>query len=96
MRLEEYFECMVERTAIGKRDSDGVRVISEEERIPYLYQWVRDYVDKRKVTDGMTVLKAVVSETDDGVDKLTMNAECASDRAKREAERVDTIVLADL
>lgn len=47
---------MVKLSAVGKRDSDGVYVTSDDERIPYLNQWVRDYVDKRSVTDGMKVL----------------------------------------
>lgn len=86
---------MVERTAIGKRDSDGVQVVGDGEYIPYLSQWVRDYVDERKVTDGMTVLKAEVIEGESEVDSLTINSECASDRAKREDEKVDTITVTE-
>lgn len=84
---------MVKLTAIGKRDSDGVRVIPEDEHIPYLHQWVRDYVDERKVKDGMTVLVAEVNQEDSDVEALTMNVACASERAEREDERVDTINL---
>lgn len=82
---------MVTLTAIGRRDSDGVRVVPGDEHIPYLHQWVRDYVDERKVSDGMKVLVAEVNQEESDVERLTMNVDCASERAKREDERVDTI-----
>lgn len=93
--MECVYSFMVELTAIGKRDSDGVRVVGDDEYIPYLSQWVRDYVDERKVTDGMKVLIADVNQEENDVEALTMNTDCASERAKREAERVDTIRVKD-
>lgn len=84
---------MVELTAVGKRSSDGVEVISESKRIPYLGQWVRDYVDNRSVSDGMVVLKAEVNIDETDVESLVINELCASEREQRESERVDTINL---
>lgn len=84
-------EEMVELTAVGVRGSDGVRVVSDGERIPYLHQWVRDYVDERCVSDGMVVLKAEVVEGGDEVESLMINSVCASERAKKEDSKVDTI-----
>lgn len=86
---------MVELAATGKRSSDGVSVQSDSQRIPYLEQWTRDYVDKRLVKDGMKVLVAEVNIDETDVQELTINEECASERAEREADRVDTINLAD-
>lgn len=82
---------VVELSASAVRDSDGVRVVSDSEYIPYLNQWVRDYVDKRSVTDEMVVLVAEVDMDESDVVALTINELCASERAEREAERVDTI-----
>jgi len=86
---------MSELTAVGVRDSDGVRVVSESERVPFLHQWVRDYVDKRSVTDGMIVLVADIAGPED-VNSLTINALCASDRAKHENEMSDSIAIEEL
>jgi hypothetical protein len=83
-------------TASGVRDSDGVRVFSDEERIPYLEQWVRDYVDKRRVNDGDTVLQVRVDLDESDVKSITIHEECASERAEKEDSKVDTINLANL
>lgn len=66
--------------AVGERTADGTRVTPNWE-IPALDEWVRDYVDRRSVTDGMVVLEAQVAGDD--VEALTINAACASKRAKR-------------
>lgn len=82
---------MTKIVAVGKRTDDGITVSSVDTRIPFLEQWVRDYVDKRKVTDGMNVLIADVDLDITEVKKLTINTECASNRAFKEDEKVDTI-----
>lgn len=87
---------MVERTASGTRDTDGVHVTPDDEHIPYLNQWVRDYVDKRRITNSMPVLVADVAPDDADVRSLTINSDCASDRAQREADKVDTITVTRL
>lgn len=89
---------MTEVTAIGHRDGDGVRVgygADTDEFIPYLGQWVRDYVDKRHVTDGMAVLVATVAESGDEVDALVINSKCATEFAKSMATYEGKIQLSD-
>lgn len=86
----------VELSASAVRDTSGVRISSDSERVPYLNQWVRDYVDKRSVTDGMRVLVAEVDVSESDVIALTINTSCASERAEREAEKVDTIRVEEL
>lgn len=86
----------VELSASGVRDETGVRVVVDDDYIPYLNQWVRDYVDKRKIHDGMPVLIAEVDTEEPDVQKLTLHSACASERAEREADRVDSIRVVDL
>lgn len=63
----------------GTRDS-SVGFRSNDGTVPKLEQYVRDYVDKRSVWDGMIVLDATVEDGD--VTELEINGRCATDRAK--------------
>jgi len=86
----------VESSASAVCDTSGVRISSDSERVLYLNKWVRDYVDKRSVTDGMLVLVAEVNVSEFDVIALTINASCSSERAGRESETFDTIRFEEL
>lgn len=76
---------MVERNrAVGYNRDNGV-VVSSNDHIPNLDQWVSDYVDKRSVSDGMFVLEATVEDGE--VEHLTINGRCATDLAEKYAEK---------
>lgn len=83
-------------TAIGRETDEGIKVVSEDQRIPYLDQWVRDYVDKRSVSEGMYVLVAEVDMDSVTVKNLTINSSCVSDQAERESEANNGLFIEDL
>lgn len=87
---------MVELTAIGKERDDGISVVPSDQHIPYLRQWVRDYVDKRSVVDGMVVLKAEVDLEESNVEALTINSSCVSSRTEHEAEVSNNLQIKEL
>lgn len=80
--------------AVAKRGEDGVRVVPEPGKyIPNLDQWVRDYVDRSKLSDGQRVLGADIEEGE--VIALFVRSSCATERAKHFAEHANELHIHD-
>lgn len=70
--------------AVGYNTDNGV-VVTSNNHIPNLDQWVRDYVDKRSVNDGLFVLQATVEDGE--VEHLAINGRCATNLAEKYSEK---------
>ena len=75
---------MAEIRAVVSRGRDRIRVDggSAGEEVPYFDEMIQEYVDKRRVKDGMAVLVATVSEDSGELERVVVNRQCATGFAR--------------